>query len=124
MCFTSHITASNWLAPLSRDEELERRIREALRQVIDKTDKRYDLQLPEAERQERLLKAERTFFEGGLELAGELKTSLVSASFRLRVGPDISTTRVALIMAAVLVSVALVVGAVFLLAGGSGAGRK
>ncbi len=101
--------------PRPSQDELERRIREALRQVAEEADQTYDLKLSEAERAERLRKAEKAFLEGGIEIAGELKTPVLSATLKLSISRGTSVARLAVVAAAMLIGLAMLIGGVYLL---------
>lgn len=110
--------------PEPREQELERRIREALRQIIEKTDRKYDLRLSDQEQAERLRKAEQVFLDGGIEIAGELKTPLISASVKIKVERNIPTIKLALVLVFRLAAIGVIVGAINVLTGGGGATLK
>lgn len=57
--------------PEPREQELERRIREALRQIIEKTDRKYDLRLSELVLGKQLHKERRIFLDSAIGEVGE-----------------------------------------------------
>jgi len=94
--------------------DLERRIREAIRRIADESDQIYDVKLSESQRTERIRNAEKAFLDGGIEISGELKSALLSASVKVRIGNDTSVSRILIISIALLIGLGLVIGGVYL----------